>query len=56
MLIDMIVQMMHGYYAWFKMSIYHSSYIWNDIIAFHMHGDITLNGCVYMVIIIHHSW
>ena len=48
MLIDMIVQMMHGYYAWFKMSIWHSSYIygmvsaWNDIIAFHMHGDTAL--------------
>ena len=31
MLIDMIVQMMHEYYAWFKMSIWHSSYIWHGI-------------------------
>ena len=31
MFIDMIVQMMHGYYAWFKMSIYDSSYIWHGI-------------------------
>ena len=31
MLIDMIVQMMHGYYTWFKMFICHSSYIWHGI-------------------------
>ena len=31
MLIDMIVQMMHVYYACFKMSIYHSSYLWHGI-------------------------
>ena len=31
MLIDIIIQMMQGYYAWFKMSIYNSSYIWRGI-------------------------
>ena len=57
MLIDMIVQMMHGLKCSYSTHhIYGMVYAWNDIITFHMHGDIALNGCMYMVIIIHHSW
>ena len=49
MLIDMIVQIMHGLKC-----LYNTHHIYG-MVAFYMHGDIALNGCVYMVIIIHHS-